>query len=238
MSTTTTADPPAGTADLPGIARNQDTAGDPAAGTSRTRGRGARITLAVLAVVALALGAGYLWLSATAQVHSLGEQDCEAVALTTSGATESSAEAQAQARICTTVTTLSQAWAAHDAQAYGAAFTADATYTTFMGTHYAGREDIVRSHRALFDGPLEGTRLADSFLGIDLVTDDVAVVTTRGDTYEGAEPGDLTKVQTYTMVRQADGSWLIASFHNTQRSPVMERIQFLMEPDSRPSSES
>lgn len=159
------------------------------------------------------------------------------MALISPSATNSSVE-QARAGICATMASLSQAWAAHDAEAYGAEFTPGATYTTFMGTHYAGREDIVRSHHALFDGPLEGTRLADSFLGIALVNDDVAVVTTRGDTYKGDEPGDLTKVQTYTMVRQADGTWLIASFHNTQRSPVLERIQFLMEPDSRPSAES
>lgn len=236
MSNTTTTAPTAGSTDLQNVAQNPGVVDDPTAGPSRTRRRVMRVFVAILAAVALILGGGYFWLSATAEVHSLGEEDCEDATLTSSGGTDSSDE-RAQAEICALVAALSQAWAAHDAEAYGAAFTPGATYTTFMGTHYDSREDIVRSHRALFDGPLEGTRLADSFLGVDLVTDDVAVVTTRGDTYEGEEPGDLTKVQTYTVVRQADGNWLIASFHNTQRSPVMERIQFLMEPDSRPSAE-
>lgn len=211
---------------------------DPARSTlTRRRRRAARITVAALVVVVVLLGAGYAWLSLTSHVQAAGEPDCEAVAATASGTTQPTAD-QAQTGICATLTSATQAWAAHDADAYGDAFTAGATYTTFMGTHYAGREDIASSHRVLFDGPLEGTRLADSFLAIDLLSDDVAVVTTRGDTYEGGEPGNLTKVQTYTMVRASDGDWLIASFHNTQRNAVMERIQFLLEPDSRPSAES
>ncbi len=60
---------------------------------------------------------------------------------------------------------------------------------------------------------------------------------TRGDTYEGdTAPTSLSKVQTYLMVEQG-GSWKVASFHNTQRSPVMERVQFLLNPDSRPALE-
>lgn len=66
-----------------------------------------------------------------------------------------------------------------------------------------------------------------------------AVVTSRGDTYKGApkKPEDLSKTQTYTMVRQDDGGWRIAAFHNTKRQTVMERISFLMAPDTKPQAE-
>lgn len=200
------------------------------------RRRVLRIALVILAVLALAGGATYFWLMAGAGVQQLGEPECENVGVSATGSAQSST-AQAQQGLCATMTAVTEAWGAQDAQAYGAAFTESATYTTWVGTHHAGREDIIEGHRALFDGPLSGTQLADSFLGIELITDDVAVITTRGDTYEGDEPGDLSKVQTYTMVRQDDGEWLIASFHNTQRSPLMERVQFLMVPDSTPFAE-
>ena len=55
-----------------------------------------------------------------------------------------------QAAVMALVYALEDAWAAHDANAYGALFTPDATYTTDLGTHYRGRAEIVESHRALF----------------------------------------------------------------------------------------
>src|SRR5699024_12225383 len=68
-------------------------------------------------------------------------------------------------------------------------FTEDATYTTFAGTYYSGREDIVGSHAVLFDDVLADTRLADRFLELRMLTADVAVLTTRGDNYQGEEIG-------------------------------------------------
>jgi uncharacterized protein (TIGR02246 family) len=207
-------------------------------GAPRRRGR--RIGLALLigaGAVVVALGAGYAWLGATAETHNHGEDDCTQAPVTIAdGASDAVADDDVE-QVCATLTSLSDAWADHDADAYGEAFTEDGTYTTFMGTHYSGRTDIVESHRVLFDGPLNGTRLADSFLSIRFISADVAVVTTRGDTYDGDRPDELAKVQTYTMSRTQDGEWLVASFHNTKRNPAMERLQFLMEPDSRPLAE-
>src|SRR5690625_1432929 len=74
-------------------------------------------------------------------------------------------------------------------------------------------------------------------LGIDFVVPEVAVVTTRWDTYEGDEPGELTKVQTDVIARGEDGAWQVASFHNTQRSSVLERVQVLMSPGAAPAAE-
>jgi len=39
------------------------------------------------------------------------------------------------------------------------------------------------------------------------------------------------------VVREADGVWRIASFHNTQRQRVFERLSFLLAPDTRPQAE-
>ncbi|TXG92867.1 SgcJ/EcaC family oxidoreductase [Rhodococcus rhodnii] len=145
-------------------------------------------------------------------------------------------EAAARAGICDTLAGLASAWGEHDADAYGAHFTENATYTTFAGTYYDGREDIVRSHAALFDGPLSGTRLADSYLSLRLLTEDVAVLTTRGDTYDGDTPGELSKVQTYTMIRDGD-DWQVAAFQNTQRKKLMEQVQFRWMDETVPAAE-
>jgi len=128
-------------------------------------------------------------------------------------------------------------WGRHDADAYGELFTEDATYTTYVGTFYQGRQDIAESHRALWAKVIKGTKLADEVLDIRFFGPDTAVVNGRGDTYKGKRPQKLTKIQTYTIVRQADGKWRIAAFHNTKHKPLLESISFRFVPDAIPAAE-
>lgn len=116
-------------------------------------------------------------------------------------------------------------------------FTEDASYPTFVGTCYRGRRDIVNSHRILFARFLHGTRLADEILDIRFPGPGVAVVNGRGDTHKGKRPGELAKVQTYTLVRQDDGRWRIAAFHNTKRKPLVESLSYKFAPGLRPATE-
>lgn len=132
---------------------------------------------------------------------------------------------------------LVDAWRRHDADAYGAAFTQDATYITFVGTYYRGRGDIIESHRTLFAKYLEGTQLAGEILDIRFLGPDTAVVTGRGDTYKGDRPKKLTKIQTYTLVREPSGQWRVAAFQNTKRKPVMEAISFRTAPGLIPAAQ-
>ena len=134
------------------------------------------------------------------------------------------------------IAALVEAWRRHDADAYGELFTADATYTTFLGTYYRGRRDIVESHRTLFSTFLKGTRLADEIVDIRFYGPDTAVVTGRGDTYKGKQPKKLGKAQTYTVVRGADGRWRIAAFHNTKARRLMEGISFKVAPGLVPAA--
>lgn len=131
---------------------------------------------------------------------------------------------------------LEDAWARHDADAYGALFTSDATYTTFLGTRYRGRAEIVESHRALFTGVLRGTRIADDILDVRFYGPDTAVLTSSGDTYTGGRPERLGKVQTYTIVRRPDGAWRVAAFQNTKRRPLLEELSFRLTPAARPGA--
>jgi len=135
------------------------------------------------------------------------------------------------------ITALVDAWARHDADAYGALFTEDATYTTFVGTYYRGRGDITASHRTLFGTYLKGTRLADEILDVRFYGPGAAVVTGRGDTYKGERPKKLAKIQTYTLVLEQDGQWRIAAFQNTKRRPLMEAISFRTAPGLVPAAQ-
>ncbi|MFC5835584.1 SgcJ/EcaC family oxidoreductase [Nonomuraea insulae] len=128
---------------------------------------------------------------------------------------------------------LEDAWNRGDGDAYGACFTEDAGYTTFVGTVYRGRADLISGHRALFGSVLKGTRMFNEVTGIHFYGPGVAVVTGRGEVSR-KRPGRLAKVQTYTLVREAGGRWRIASFHNTKRRPLLEAMSFRFVPDSAP----
>ncbi|WP_327587793.1 SgcJ/EcaC family oxidoreductase [Nonomuraea sp. NBC_00507] len=130
---------------------------------------------------------------------------------------------------------LTTAWNRGDGSAYGAQFTADATYITYVGTLYIGAQEIGDAHQVLFDSFLKGTNLASQTRSIRFTGPDTALVITRGDTYKG-KPGKLHKIQTYTLLRQPDGDWKIAAFQNTKHQAVMEAISFAFQPASKPAA--
>ncbi|MET7297838.1 SgcJ/EcaC family oxidoreductase [Embleya sp. NPDC005575] len=132
------------------------------------------------------------------------------------------------------------AWGQGHGAAYGAGFTADATYITYVGTLYRGGDEIGRAHQALFDSFLKGTRIASVVEEIRFLGVDAAVVVTRGDTYKGDKvpsADKLAKIQTYTVVREPGGDWRVAAFQNTLRKPLMEKVSFRMQPNSRPAED-
>lgn len=129
---------------------------------------------------------------------------------------------------------LEEAWERGDGTAYGAEFTPDASYVTFVGTRYRGAEEIGRSHDVMFASFLKGTRLVTQELELTFPGPDVAVVVTRGDNVRGAQvPRQLPKVQTYTLVRDDADTWRIVSFQNTRRRGLVEAISFRLQPASR-----
>ena len=142
-------------------------------------------------------------------------------------------EAQAvRAEVLAVVDRLVAAWDRGDAAAYAAEFTAEAPYVTFMGTAYHGPEGIERSHAALFRRFLKGTRMFARVVAVSVPHPDVAVVVTEGDV-AAKPPRRMPKVQTYTLVRTAEG-WRVASFQNTQRKRLLERFGIAFTPEMRP----
>jgi uncharacterized protein (TIGR02246 family) len=124
---------------------------------------------------------------------------------------------------------LAEAWNAGDAAAYASLFTEDADYVTFLGINMPGRRAIQEGHRALFTGPLRGSRLTFTDLPptVRFVRPDVAIVVAGGSSsLPGGAPSDPGRESTLTfvMVREPAG-WRITAFHNTRRRPA---------PDGRP----
>jgi uncharacterized protein (TIGR02246 family) len=128
----------------------------------------------------------------------------------------------AEADVRAVLDRLTRAWNDGDAAAYGRLFTEDADYVTFFGLNMPGRAQIESGHRALFEGPLKGSKLTG--LGapakVRFVRPDVAVVVVGGgSSVAGADITDEGRESTvsFVLVRE-DGEWLITAFQNTRVS--------------------
>jgi uncharacterized protein (TIGR02246 family) len=124
-----------------------------------------------------------------------------------------------EAAVRALVQRLYEAWG--DADAYAAAFTEDADYIAFDGSHFRGRRAIAEGHRPLFERFLKGSRLVDESSSVRFLTPDVALIHGKGAILRARQRrpsrGRLS-VQTLVAVRQADG-WRLAAFQNTRYRP-------------------
>ncbi|GLZ77657.1 hypothetical protein Afil01_24640 [Actinorhabdospora filicis] len=133
---------------------------------------------------------------------------------------------------------LNAAWGAGDAEAYADAFTEDADYVTFVGTHLHGRKQIVDAHAALWEKFQKNTHLYGKIRRMRFLTPDVAVIVTEGAVLkpgQDAPKRSQLKVQTLTAVRNG-GQWRFAAFQNTKHRRLMER--FAAKQDARIAPEA
>lgn len=115
------------------------------------------------------------------------------------------------------LTAYRDAWDAGDADAFGALFTDDATYVIFLGDALLGREAITENHRDVFTKWQAGTRLRVEPLAVQVLGTEAMSVLTAGGIDTDPDAIELDKLQTFTLVRTAEG-WRIAAFHNTSMS--------------------
>lgn len=110
---------------------------------------------------------------------------------------------------------LYQAWADHDADAFVASYTEDAT-SILPGSYSAGRAATRDRMAAAFAGPLRGSRVRDEVQSVRRLGADAAVVVTRSAVLMADEteaPDDRWVIATWTLTRQ-DGEWRLAAYHN------------------------
>jgi uncharacterized protein (TIGR02246 family) len=113
-----------------------------------------------------------------------------------------------------------RAWAAGDAEAMVANYTADAT--AIMTGSFRDNRDVIRETMALaFSGPLKDTTTYNKRLSIRFVGECAAIVVNEsGILFGGAtEVPDTGMVNATWVLEKRGGRWLIAAYHN---SPVLE----------------
>lgn len=121
---------------------------------------------------------------------------------------------------------LEDAWARGDADAFVAAFTEDADYVVFDGTHLRGRQEIADAHVPLWNSILKGSTLVGVSSSIQFLSADVALVHSKGAVLKRGEKKPSKRslsVQTLVAVRQGD-TWRFASFQNTRYRPFANTL--------------
>jgi uncharacterized protein (TIGR02246 family) len=124
------------------------------------------------------------------------------------------------------LTEMAEAWNAGDAQAYGARYCLDGTFTNTDGTVDLGRDEVVRTAEEAFQGVLAGTKLSLAVRKLRLIRPDVAVadldarVSGMPVPPPGASNGPAAEVRISQMLVlvEEDNRWWITAQHNVMNS--------------------
>lgn len=121
---------------------------------------------------------------------------------------------------------LIDAWNRGDADAFGARYRSDATFTNVNGNFCIGRDEFNFRHEEIFRGVLSGTTLALTAKKLRFVRPDVAIVdvdvsifgcAARPPGIHVGSDGALRTCLLMVLTKDA-GRWWIAAYHNVWRS--------------------
>ena len=123
------------------------------------------------------------------------------------------------------------AWAAGDAAAFSAHVRDDIVFTNVVGMFAIGREPFETQHARIFATIYKGSRLTQKIAGLSFVRPDVAVLDTVTEVTgfaelppgAGAVNGVLRTRLEQVLVRDDDGEWRVAAFHNVPIHPSLQQ---------------
>jgi len=113
---------------------------------------------------------------------------------------------------------LETAWNAGDGDAFGAAYTPDASFVTIRGDHIVGREAIGAGHAGIFGSIYAGSVNRMELVRATELADGVVLAVSANtlDVPAGPLAGRHQAMSTSVVVRSTDGEdWAVASTHNT-----------------------
>ncbi|MEZ4621978.1 MAG: SgcJ/EcaC family oxidoreductase [Caldilineaceae bacterium] len=124
---------------------------------------------------------------------------------------------------------LMDAWAAGDAHAYAALFTADADYIAFDGVNQKGRAAIEAGHKPLFDRFLKGSKLTGGLVSLTQLAPNVIMAHAEGSILDaGRRAPDPERLSNQTLIAvKEEGHWRFRAFHNT-RAPINGGVRNLI----------
>jgi len=109
------------------------------------------------------------------------------------------------------------AWNAHDMEAFGALFHADASFVNRFATYTRGVAEIVDLHRGIHETIYRDSRLENEVIAVDRIAPGVAVVHFWSRLTTGAaHPAGPHQVDTLILavVTERDGAWRIQAAEN------------------------
>jgi uncharacterized protein (TIGR02246 family) len=123
---------------------------------------------------------------------------------------------------------LVDAWKHGDANAYGARYRADATFTNVNGMFHLSREEFDRRHDEIFRGALKGSTITLTPRKIRFIRPDIAVVDLDCGVFgaqvkpPGVQAGSDGSLHTSLLLvlTKEGGSWWIAAYHNVWQATV------------------
>lgn len=108
------------------------------------------------------------------------------------------------------------AWANHDADAFAAVFSDDGSMI-LPGVFCQGREQIRDFMAQAFAGPYRGTQVTGQPLALRAISDDVALIITRGGVMAAGETevADERAIRASWLAVRRGGSWQLAAYQNS-----------------------
>ncbi len=121
---------------------------------------------------------------------------------------------------------LTAAWNRGDANAFGARYQADGTFTNVNGGFYVGRDEFDLRHEEVFRGVFKGTTLSMTIRKLRFLRPDVAIVDIDVGVFgcQARPPGILAgpdgalRTCLLMVLVKDHGQWWIAAYHNVRRS--------------------
>ena|SRR2546426_4871569 len=115
-----------------------------------------------------------------------------------------------------------ETWNRHDAAAYAMLFSEDCDVVNVVGWWWHGRPEIERKLNAAFAFVFRDSKLTITDVHVRFLTPEIAVAHVRWAMVGAKAPPGMPEprhgIQTQILKKQS-GTWLIASFHNTNSVP-------------------
>lgn len=137
-------------------------------------------------------------------------------------------QSQDEAQIRAIVQGETDAWNAGDAEAFGAHYAENGTFTNVIGQQLYGRKAFIAQHAGIFSTIYQGSHNVFSVSKITFLRPDVALVEIDGALsgakrlppgLKAGEDGVLRVKLLEVMTREKD-TWWIAAFHNVAVAPL------------------